>query len=170
MSSASGTASLRCPAEAADRDPRFRAFFDYWLSKAPPGRLPGRQHIDPVEMKPFLPYVVLFDVVRPEGGGYRFRHRLIGTHAGVLFGAITPGSYADEFAYPEQYARQFLPEMKAIVETHAPDYAERTMPVMVENFIRFCRLKLPLAADGETVDIIIGLYIGMHPDGTLMDA
>jgi hypothetical protein len=113
---------------------------------------------------------VLFAVVRPEGGGYRFRHRLIGTHVGHLLTAIIPGSYVDEIAYREHYTQRFFPEMAAIIETYRPDYSERIMPVMRENFVRHCRLKLPLAADGETVDMIIGLYIGTHPDGTLMDA
>jgi hypothetical protein len=168
MAIASRKAEIRFPAEA--KDPRFRAFFDYWLSKAPPGRLPGRQHLDPVEMKPFLPYIILFDVLRGEGGKFRFRHRQIGSHVSLFLSAIKPGSYVDEIAYPDHLTKNFYPEMATMIETHEPHYAERKAPVMIKNFTRFCRLKLPLATDGETVDMIIGLYIGVGFDGKLMDA
>ncbi len=161
-----GADRLVLPAQA--KDPRFRAFFEYWQSKAPAGLLPGRQHIDPLEMKPFLPYIILFDVVRQAGGGYRFRHRLVGTHANMLVPAARTGCYVDEVAHAEHYRRLHYPEMVAIIETGQPDYVERTSPVMPDNYTHFCRLKLPLATDGTTVDMVIGLYIGMLADGRLM--
>jgi len=164
---ATDTAAIGFPTEA--KDPRFRAFFEYWRSKAPPGKLPGRQHIDPLEMKAFLPYVAIFDVERQAGGGYRFKHRLIGTHVGLLVPRAIPGTYVDEVADPEHYRLRFHPEMVRLVESHHPHYIERKTPVMDENYIRFCRLKLPLARDGENVDMVLCLYIGVRADGTLMD-
>jgi hypothetical protein len=164
---APGADRLTLPAEA--KDPRFRTLFDYWQTKAPPGLLPGRQHIDPLELKDLLPYVVLFDVVR-QPGGYRFRHRLVGTHVHSLLPAITSGSFVDEIAHAEHYKRLHYPEMLDLVETHRPHYAERRSPVMPEHFTYFCRLKLPLASDGRTVDMILGLYIGMRADGRLTTA
>jgi hypothetical protein len=146
---------------SAATDPRFRTFFDYWRSKAPPGLLPGRQHIDPVEMRAFLPYILLFDVVRLQDGRYRFRHRLVGTHVSLLLSAIRPLSFVDEIAYPEHYEKLHYPEMVRIIERHEAHYSQREVPVMVRNFTQFQRLKLPMATDGITVDMVIGLYIGL---------
>ena len=163
---APGADRFALPVEA--KDPRFRTLFDYWQSKAPAGLLPGRQHIDPVELKALLPYIVLFDVVRQAGGDYRFRHRLIGSHVHSLLPSITSGSFVDEIAHAEHYRRLHYPEMLEIIETHRPNYAERRGPVMPEHFTYFCRLKLPLASDGVTVDMVLGLYIGLRTDGRLM--
>src|SRR3954469_8028792 len=164
MSTVATTGRIIFPAEA--RDPRFRAFFDYWLSKAPDGRLPGRQHIDPLEMRRFLPYILLLDVVR-EQGRYRFRYRLIGTHVVELHGFSRIGEYVDDYALAAHYKNTFYPEMSIVTERHQPPFAIRKTPVNQENFTGYHRLKLPLAADGETVDMIIGLHIGVRPDGTL---
>jgi hypothetical protein len=154
-----GAERVQFPPEA--KDPRFRAFYDYWRSRAPAGLLPGRQHIDPVEMKAFLPFILLFDVLRLDDGRYRFRHRLVGTHVNLLLSAIKPLSFVDEIAYPDHYRDRFYPEMVQIIEHHQAHYAERAMPVMMKNFTQFRRLKLPLAGDGITVDMVIGLYIGL---------
>jgi hypothetical protein len=167
MPPADGPASYVFPTEA--RDPRFRAFFDYWLSRAPPDGLPGRQHIDPLEMKRFLPYILLFDVLR-EAGRYRFRYRLIGTHVIELHGYSRVGDFVEDYAHPSHYDRMFYPEMVSVIEQHRPHFAVRRSPVNRENFTGYHRLKLPLAADGKTVDMIIGLHIGIRPDGILMDA
>jgi hypothetical protein len=154
-----GADRVELPPDA--KDPRFRAFYDYWRSKAPPGQLPGRQHIDPVEMKAFLPYIVLFDVIRLEDGRYRFRHRLVGTHVSLLLSAIKPLTFVDEIAYPEHYEKLHYPEMVRIIERHEAHYTQREVPVMVRNFTQFQRLKLPMASDGVTVDMVIALYIGL---------
>jgi hypothetical protein len=167
MSPSEETTADVFPTEA--RDPRFRAFFDYWRSKAPPGLLPGRQHIDPLEMKRFLPYILLLDVVR-EAGRYRFRYRLIGTHVIELHGFSKVGDFVENYANPAHYERMFYPEMTSVIEQHRPHFAIRKSPVNQENFTGYHRLKLPLAGDGKTVDMIIGLHIGVRPDGSLIDA
>jgi hypothetical protein len=167
MSPAEGTTPYVFPTEA--RDPRFRAFFDYWVSKTPPGFLPGRQHIDPLEMKRFLPYILIFDVLS-EAGRYRFRYRLIGTHVIELHGFSRIGDFVEDYAHPSHYERVFYPEMVSVIEQRRPHFAVRKTPVNQENFTGYHRLKLPLATNGETVNMIIGLHIGVRPDGTLIDA
>jgi hypothetical protein len=46
--------------------------FAYWASRRDGGRLPGRMHIDPCEMKRHLPTVSLIEV-RHEPRSYRLR-------------------------------------------------------------------------------------------------
>src|SRR5260370_36208614 len=66
---------------ATDRsawNPPVARFFDYWLSIAPAGRLPGRQHFDPLDIVALMPRVWILDVVR-EASGPRFCYRLVCT-------------------------------------------------------------------------------------------
>jgi hypothetical protein len=158
---------FRFPIEA--KDPRFRALFEYWAGKAPPEKLPGRQHIDPVEMRAFLPYLRLVDVLK-EGDIYRFRYRLIGSHVSDLHGQSEIGRYVDQYALPEHYKKQFYPDMMALIQSKQPHFAMRKAPVRLHNFTAYQRLNLPLASDGENVDMVLGMHIGVRSDGTLMDA
>lgn len=56
-------------------DLRLRRLYLYWASKTRPGHLPMRRDIDPCEIKPLLPHVMMTDVP-PDG---RLRYRLVGT-------------------------------------------------------------------------------------------
>jgi hypothetical protein len=61
----------------ATAKPEIVALFDYWRSKAPAeGTLPGRRHIDPLDVPRLLPHIWLVDVVDEPR---RFRVRLLGT-------------------------------------------------------------------------------------------
>jgi hypothetical protein len=155
------------PPEA--KDPRFRAFFDYWAGKAPPDRLPGRQHIDPLEMKPFLTFLRLLDVVR-EGEVYRFRYRLIGSHVVDLHGPSDIGSYIDQYSIPAHYKNIFYPDMMRLMTAQQPHFAIRTGSVRPEKFQGYQRLNLPLATDGFNVDMIVGMHLGVREDGTIMES
>lgn len=155
------------PAEAAD--PRFRLFFDYWASKAPPDGLPGRQHIDPLEMKSFLPYLRLLDIVR-NGSTYRFRYRLVGSHVADLHGPTEIGTFVDQYALPVHYDNFFYPNMMAIMETQQPRFSRRTVSIRPENFRGYHVLNAPLATDGKTVDMIIGFHLGVRANGTIKES
>jgi hypothetical protein len=155
------------PAQA--QDPRFRAVFDYWAGKAPPGGLPGRQHIDPLEMKPYLTYLRLLDVVR-EAETYRFRYRLIGSHVIDLHGPSDVGAFIDQYSIPEHYKNIFYPDMMTLIETRQPHFAVRSGSVRPDKFQGYQRLNLPLATDGVTVDMIVGMHLGVSGDGRLLES
>jgi len=148
------TATLALPAAATD--PRFRTFFDYWRSKAPPGRLPGRQHIDPLEIPKLLARIAMFDVVRT-GAQLRFRFRLMGTGVVDMMGADYTGRWIDDTMTPDDCAKLYA--AFAQVCAGQPHYWERLLPFSNRDFVGHRRLALPLASDGATVDMIIGCYI-----------
>jgi hypothetical protein len=54
---------------------RLRAIHAYWDGKRRGRLMPSRADIDPLELKPYLPQLVLLDV---EGDPPRFRYRLVG--------------------------------------------------------------------------------------------
>jgi hypothetical protein len=49
-----------------DERPRFQRLADYLARKAPPGKLPGRQHVEPTEIVELLPWIMLIDVISGE--------------------------------------------------------------------------------------------------------
>src|SRR5690242_12897874 len=62
-----------------DEHPRFRRLADYLASKAPNGKLPGRQHIEPLEIPDLLPWIMLIEVIAHMDAEPRYRIRLVGT-------------------------------------------------------------------------------------------
>lgn len=142
--------------------PRFSDIFDYWRRKAPSEGLPGRQHIDPVDIPQLLRHVALYDVVRAEGR-LRFRARLVGTGAAEALGADNTGRFVDDVmpahAYPDFHAAY-----SDVVENRRPHFWERPLPYANRDFLAIQRLALPLAADGVTVDVVLACYVPVpHP-------
>jgi hypothetical protein len=141
------------------KDPRFRELFDYWRSKAPAAdKLPGRQHIDPLEIPHLLPGIALFDVV-PAGGRYRFRFRLMGTTFVDAIGADHTGRFVDEVVLHIVKYESLHEALVGMIRTRQPHYWETPATMSQRKYMALQRLALPLARDGETVDMIIGYYI-----------
>jgi hypothetical protein len=146
--------SFEYPATALN--PRFREFFDYWKSKSVNGRLPGRQDIDPLEMRRFLPHLMLLDVVR-EHADIRFRFRLFGTGLLTLWKADFTGLWLDE-VLPRAGYRDVHTDLLDIVSARQPRHGMRRLVFPGRDMITHERLMLPLASDGESVDLLMGLF------------
>lgn len=141
------------------RDPRVRLFFEYWKGKCRAERLPGRGDIDPQEMVAFLPYVVLLDVERSHET-YRFRYRLVGTEVVALFGYDPTGRYLDEATLPQRYP-QVHGRLLSVAETKRPHYAILPVPLPNRDSVYAEILTVPMASDGETVDLLLGIRCGL---------
>lgn len=131
------------------------ALHEYWRSKAPAeGLLPGRRHIDPIEIPRLLQYVFLLDVVEDPR---RFRVRLVGT-ALILSG--TPGRVGDFMAdhMPPETRSASLANLEAVVQSRQPWWFRGPVFLQRETYVSEVeRLVLPLAADGRTVDMLLGM-------------
>lgn len=139
------------------KDPRFREFFGYWQSKAPAGRLPGRVHIDPLQIPKLLQHIALYDVV-PVGDDFRFRFRLVGTGVVETLGADNTGKFIDECMAPEAY-KPLHEHYGTLIREGRPQYWQRNLPYANRDFMAVQRLALPLASDGTTVDMVISYYV-----------
>lgn len=139
-----------------DRHPRFQKLAAYLASKAPAGKLPGRQHIDPVEIPRLLPYLTLVDVVRADGR-QRYRYRLVGTDVVSKTAVDITGKWIEE-AFPEPAASTIIKAYDGVVATHEPHYWAHVITVPGREHIHFERVVFPLARDGETVDMLIGIH------------
>ncbi len=139
-------------------DPAFREFYDHWRRAAPPGLLPGRQHIDPVARIPWLvANLALFEVV-PTGGGLRFRVSQTGELMVNVTGSDPTGRFVDELIKPEFQARVNA-ALAQVVSERIAHYWENQMWTHQNDFIRMRRLALPLASDGRNVDMIFACYV-----------
>jgi hypothetical protein len=144
--------------------PKLQRFFDYWLSIAPPGRLPGRQHFEPMALGAVLPHLWILDVDRSIGAP-RFRYRLAGTLEVETLEREVTGHWFDEVhrldpAHPiyarfaHMLARRVATYRKGVVGlTHDRDHR------IVENCM------VPLSADGTTVDMIVACSIIFYATG-----
>lgn len=143
---------------AAAWHPKIRRLYEYWQRIHPgPGMLPGRQHVDPLQIHTLLPNVWLIDVVRPQ---VRFRYRLVGTRIAEALGDTT-GRWLDE-VHPDFHPGSPTHEDYLSLATHGEPSWRRGEPVFMaysERCVEIERLFLPLASDGVTVDVILALTV-----------
>lgn len=144
-------------AAASEMHPRVRAIVEHWAGMGPPGRLPGRQHLDPAAIPRLLPNIWLLDI---EGSApLRFRYRLAGTRIARAIGADPTGRYLDETHDGPGYDRVFA-YLCEVARTGNPSWRSGT-PAFGElhDLRRVERVYLPLAADGRAVDMILAFSI-----------
>lgn len=142
-----------------DCHPKVRAIYEYWRSVHPQsGGLPGRQHIDPVDIPTLLPNTWLIDVAR---NPYRFRFRLVGTQVVDYAGEDNTGKW-----FHEQMPN-FHPEVLIdVVETGKPSWSRGRSKMRPErDYYELERVRLPLASDGKTVDMILSLTVFFDSEG-----
>jgi len=156
----------RIPDDRASWHMLTRQFYDYWLSIAPPGRLPGRQHVQPEQMSPWLSRMWLLDVFRDP---LRFRCRLVGSDMVRSIGYEVTGRWLDEvhpLSVKEPRSRDrfrlVADQGRPTWRRGLPQWARQPEFKLVESLI------LPLAADGRTVDKIIALSVTFDFKGRLI--
>jgi hypothetical protein len=151
------SAEARITRPPATARPEVVALYDYWRSKAPcEGVLPGRQHIDPIEIPKLLQYVWLLDVV-PDPR--RFRVRLVGT---ALIQTGTPartGDFMADFMPPDK-RQTSLADLEAVVQSREPWWYRGPVILRHETYVQEVeRIVLPLAADGRHVDMLLCMSV-----------
>ena len=141
---------------------RFRRLADYLAAKAPPGKLPGRQHIDPTEIADILPFVMLMDVIREGSGEPRYRVRLMGTEVVAVQGSDGTGKFVDEILTDPEGA-EVIRRYAEVLRTHEPQYRRGVVATPGRKHMHYERLAFPLARDGETVDMLMFVFGNTGP-------
>lgn len=126
--------------------------YAYWASLRRGGRLPGRADIDPGELKRLLPTVSLTDVAR-DPLDYRFR--LAGTGLFGVYGHEITGCSLREI-YSRDAAAYWRAELDKVVLGRRPGVGCHNLSWKGQANVSLLWLRLPLARDGETVDMILG--------------
>jgi len=157
-----GVPAAREWAESPITDVRLRQAHDYWRCKAAGRAMPGRADIDPTEIPKLLPDVMLVDVV-PQG---RYRYRLIGTENTLAQGMNATGRYLDEVLPGPEYKAHVIVLYDECVGSRRALYSEclfmapaRRAP---ERHTKV--LFMPLAGDGETVNMVFVMQVFFYID------
>jgi hypothetical protein len=113
--------------------------------------MPARSSFDVLDLKYILGNLNLLDVLRDP---LRFRYRVHGTSCVTLLGYDMTRKFVDDYPDPVHRAR-VRRNLTAVVESREPrcDFGERA--VVDGRTILFEALILPLAEDGETVDMLM---------------
>jgi PAS fold len=145
------------PTSFLDAHPRFRRLADYLAAKTPPGNLPGRQHIDPIEIPDLLPFLLLADVIIEPGHETQYRVRLSGTSVSMLRQINGTGKLVrDIMADSDQI--EILRDFDEVLATRQPQYRERVVPLPGDEHVAYARVAFPLARDGERIDMMILVF------------
>jgi hypothetical protein len=133
--------------------------FAYWASLRDGARLPGRQDVDPGGIKRLLPTVSLIDVV-PDP--LDFRMRLAGTGLYGVYGREITGRRLSDI-YNTAAADYWRVELGKVVSERRPAVGVHNLAWRGASHLSILWLRLPLASDGDAVDMILGLdaVVGM---------
>jgi hypothetical protein len=124
--------------------------FSYWASLRQGDRLPGRSDIQPQDLKRLLPTVSLIDVV-----GRDYRLRLAGTGLYSVYGREITGRALKDVYSPEA-AHYWKSELDQVVRLRRPGVGCHNMAWRGSSHLSLLWMRLPLASDGENVDMILG--------------
>ena len=142
-------------------DARMVSFLDNYLKIHPDSQLPARADFDPFEIPACMPHLALVDVER---NPYRFRYRVMGTSITFNIEQEGTGKYLDELIPGVETQFPHLDRIQ-VVETGLPVYRIGEGSVSFRSdFADLERVHLPLATDGETVDMILSMYIYMSDE------
>jgi hypothetical protein len=144
--------------------PKAVAIHAYWKKLAPQsGVLPGRKHIDPIDIPSLLENIWLIDVV---GEPQRFRVRLIGENIRRLGNPVKPGDFLDQHLSD---AAPAMADLRFVVSERKPLWFRGSAELHhTTTMFELERLFLPLAADGTTVDMVLGFAVFYTLQGKLI--
>jgi hypothetical protein len=137
--------------------------FAYWASLKEGALLPGRRDLDPAGIKRLLPTVSLIDVIPNAGeAAPEFRMRLAGTGLYGVYGREITGKRLGDI-YNHAAADYWRVELGKVVTERRPAVGAHNLAWRGASHLSILWLRLPLATDGDRVDMILGLdaVVGM---------
>jgi hypothetical protein len=142
---------------------RLGAIYAYWDGKRRGRLMPSRTDIDPFELKPYLPQLVLLDV---EGVPPRFRYRLVGTEVTRVRRGLSSsdptGQFVDEVTHHQGTGAVLAHYCRVVAERRPSTDAGAYPPSPERPWVRFSRLVLPLSSDDVTVNMLLVALVPMR--------
>lgn len=140
------------------RHPDLRRLYDYWQARRRGRCYPARLDIDPADIKYALGNISLVEVV---GDPPRFRWRLVGSLFAQRLGYDMTNQWVDE--YPDPAYRDYLIDSyHTMLKTGEPTAALNERDIDGKPR-RFEVLRLPLAEDGQTINMILTCPMYFEP-------
>ena len=138
--------------------------FGYWAGlRRGGGLLPARRDIDPASITRLLPQICLIDVARAPRD---YRLRLAGTGLYGVFGSEITGKRVAEI-YNTAAGDYWRKELDQIVDTARPGVGYHSLAWRGAGHMTILWMRLPLAANGRDVDMILGYdaVVGITGEG-----
>jgi hypothetical protein len=160
-------------------DERLLALAQHWQSLRPSaGGLPMHRHFAAAGVSTLLPWVWLFEVHRPDfrfryrrlDRALAFRYRFLGPAHAAAMGRENTGLWVDEVR-PKLRSEPGYDLFIVAAEEGMVGYYKGPPTYRVEQrYAGIERLILPLARDGSTVDMLLGITVyAEHGDGRRVD-
>ncbi len=127
--------------------------------------IPGREDISPAEMVAFLPNILLLDVQKEP---LDFRFRLVGTHIVPLLARDYTGEWMSSIDILKAPGTVWGNCRKA-VESAQPVYAFTPYVGPKKDILDVEDLILPLASDGQSVDMLMVILAAIQKTVSLDD-
>jgi hypothetical protein len=124
------------------------AAYQYWQGKRGERRMPRRSDIEPSEIVPLLPNLMIIEVL---GGGKRQRYRLVGTAIVETFGVEFTGKYLDQ-VFSGAHLRSHVENYRIIARAKCPLLLSRRYHSPIGGALICHRLVMPLSEDDRAVN------------------
>jgi hypothetical protein len=148
---------------------RIRALFDYWKSKCNDVVPPPRSAIEPAEIRPLLPYLLLAEVSDPTGGSpLRIAYRLVGTQVVRWHGEDFTGR--DHGAVASLAGSGIDESYRQACATKAPVFGRTAIDAGDQSWITFEYAVFPLSDNGKTVNKCLAIECVGPSEATDADA
>jgi hypothetical protein len=131
--------------------PILRRLLADWEARRFAYTLPGRADFDVLDLKYCLGSIALFDVLYEP---LRFRFRVHGTGIVRRVGYEMTGKELDEMPSPELVAKMRA-HFGRVMAARTPVVETRRRELIDDNIVECEVLVLPLASDGDTIDMLI---------------
>ncbi|WP_374384606.1 PAS domain-containing protein [Dongia sp.] len=138
--------------------PAVADYYRYWDGKRRGRAMPARADLDPLEMKPWLPGIILVDIFSyPD----RMVYRLVGSQSVEMRGRNVTGLTVQE-GFHGPSLDEVIENYRLVVTEQKPVYDIEGLYSANGNLKDSESLLLPLSSDGVTVDKVI-IYIVINP-------
>lgn len=128
------------------RSPLVHELYGYWDAKRHGRAMPRKSDIDPAEIKPLLPYVLLGEFVSDP---VRLRYRLVGTEVVSVYGVDFTGRWLDELDFGNQVEQGWESQYRAVFTSCRPRYGLARLRATSGMEMLYEFGLFPLSQDGE---------------------
>jgi hypothetical protein len=118
---------------------------DYWDAKRAGRAMPRKSDIDPSEIKPLLPYVLLGEFAADP---VRLRYRLVGTEVVTVYGVDFTGRWLDELDFGEQLTGGWPEQYRRVFDSGRPVYGSARLLATSGMEMTYEFGLFPLSQDG----------------------
>ena len=133
---------------------RINRLLAYWEQRCEGRTMPAKRDIDPADLKPLLPYLMIAEIHQEP---LRVRYRLVGTEAVRLAQEDYTGRWLGESAWMAPEVESYTKQYAALVATRRPLLGTGHLVSEDGKERIFEWGKFPLSEDGEQVTHCVGI-------------